>query len=159
MYLLNEYTQKESHCPPPPSLHRPGLRRRERRVAVQLFLIPARLSLRHNCRSFQQTGVGRPPSQGTLTLHFAGQLIPMWFGQANRSLWEISKVKAPVAELPMNQCAFYSLCVSRATHHVSPAPRSKGIPLLLTDISLYCFFNLPNLLVGKRVKCFLPAYR
>lgn len=28
----------------------------------------------------------KSPSQETLMLHFAGQLIPMWFGQANHSL-------------------------------------------------------------------------
>lgn len=67
----------------------------------------------------------KSPSQETLTLHFVGQLIPMWFGQANHSLWEISKVKAPIATLPINQCVFYRLCVTSTTHHMSPTPEAK----------------------------------
>ena len=43
------------------------------------------------------------PPQETLTLLFAGQLVPMGFGPANYSLGEIPKVKIPVAVLPLNQ--------------------------------------------------------
>lgn len=67
----------------------------------------------------------KSPSQETLNSSFPGQLIPMWFGQADHSLWEISKVKAPVAALPINQCVFYRLCVTSTTHHMSPTPEAK----------------------------------
>ena len=159
VYLLNEYTKKEF----------PGT------GSMLLYPHPCS-SLGPACTQRGETGClanlphrppPRPPSllkselpvlptgeswkslsQETLTLRFAWQLIPMWFGQANHSLWDISKVKTPVAVLPINQCVFYSLCVSTATHHVSPTPRSKGILLLLTNIFcsevpwfLCCFFT------------------
>lgn len=49
--------------------------------------------LKLECLWASSRGEQKPPSQKALCSHFSQQLIPLWFGKADHSLWEIPKVE------------------------------------------------------------------